>query len=299
MPVKTWSTPVTKERNRAVPCAVCGAGHFVPHYRCEHSFEYVRCGRCGLVQINPQPLREEVARRYGAGAEKKEKSAYLAYELANEKTFLRLQELSLRDSGFLRLEKKLLVYNGRPRILDIGCASGAMLETLLRRGWDAEGVEISPAQAEYCKNRGLRVSSLPLEENHFPDNHFEAVLASHVIEHLNDPALFVKEIYRVLKPQGRCFITTPNIDGLQSKIFKGAWRSAIFDHLYLFSKKTLRMLLETSGLIPEKTITWGGLALGAGPKPLKKPLDFLAKRLGAGDVMLIRAVKNPARRTRA
>ncbi|MDR2767625.1 MAG: class I SAM-dependent methyltransferase [Treponema sp.] len=305
MPVKTWSTPLVEESAVKVPCALCGGDRFIPHYRCsageEGFFAYARCARCGLVQINPQPDPRAVARRYGVRGQETESGAdteaYLNYEIANEAAFLRLQEQALSDAGFFELERELLARaapNGeKARLLDIGCATGALLSKLAGRGWIAEGVEISPAQAEHCRKKGLTVSSLPLEENRFPENSFDAVLASHLIEHLNNPASFVREIFRVLKPLGRCFITTPNIDGLQSKIFGGAWRSAIFDHLYLFSGKTLRLLLVQAGLPPEKTVTWGGLAAGAGPRRLKKPLDFLAKRFGFGDVMLVRAVKPP------
>lgn len=44
-----------------------------------------------------------------------------------------------------------------------------------------------------------------------PDNTYDYVVLFQVIEHIKDDDLFVKEIYRVLKPGGKCFITTPNI----------------------------------------------------------------------------------------
>jgi SAM-dependent methyltransferase len=112
-----------------------------------------------------------------------------------------------------------------------------------------------------------------------------------LIEHLNDPASFVKEVFRILAPEGRFMVTTPNIDGLQSRLLKGRWRSAIFDHLYLFSIRTLSALLEKTGFSIEKTVTWGGLAAGLGPRWIKAPMDRLAKKMGFGDVMLIRACK--------
>ncbi|MDR0389401.1 MAG: class I SAM-dependent methyltransferase, partial [Spirochaetaceae bacterium] len=103
---------------------------------CE-SFAYVRCPHCGLVQINPQPLPEEVARRYGDRSGKD----YLAYELEREKDFLALQQLSLADIGFAALEKEFTQGKQKPRFLDVGCATGALLETLKGR-WEPSGVEI-------------------------------------------------------------------------------------------------------------------------------------------------------------
>ncbi|MDR0878355.1 MAG: class I SAM-dependent methyltransferase [Treponema sp.] len=291
-PVKTWSTPVTLSDSKPIPCALCGADTFKPRLFCE-GFFYVRCRQCGLVQMNPQPPGAEVHIRYsesrnsgGHGDE------YLSYELKNEEAFLRLQELALQDAGFEALEKELLNKTAdRPRILDVGCATGALLEKLRKKGWDTTGVEISPS-AEYARSKkGLDVRSLPLEENHFPSESFDVVLASHLIEHLNDPGAFVRESHRILKEGGSLFVTTPNIAGFQAKLFKGRWRSAIFDHLYLFSVKTLSALLTDCGFSIEKVATWGGLAAGIGPAPVKRLVDKAAKRFGSGDVMMIRGRK--------
>jgi len=240
------------------------------------SFSYVRCTRCGLVQINPQPVPAAVASRYDG-------SEYLTYERSNEEAFLRLQELALKDAGFFDLESAT--------VLDVGCAAGALLAMLKDRGWTVHGVEISAPQAAFCRERGLDVSTLPLEENKFPSQCFDAVLASHVIEHLNDPKGFVREAGRILKAKGRLYITTPNITGLQGRLFGSRWRSAIFDHLYLFSARTLRMLLEKEGFTVERVKTWGGLGAGIAPPPVKRLFDVLAKPLGFGDVMIVRAVK--------
>jgi SAM-dependent methyltransferase len=285
--IKTWSTPVAPETSRHVPCALCGGGELRPSLACE-GFSYVRCARCGLVQMNPQPDKGEVARRYGEG----HGADYLSYELANEENFLRLQRLALKDAGFDKLETELMAHNGRrPRVLDIGCATGALLLHLRKRGWDTTGVEISPAAGYARTQRGLDVRSLPLEENHFPGASFDLVLASHLIEHLNAPGDFVREARRVLCPGGRFLVSTPNISGLQSRLLGSRWRSAIFDHLYLFSVKTLRALLETAGFEIESVRTWGGIAAGLAPPPLKRLVDQAAKRFGFGDVMLMRGRK--------
>ena len=274
-----------------MPCVLCGGGGFTHALNCD-GFAYVRCNKCGLVQMNPQPEAAQVARRYSEthGAD------YLEYELANEASFLRLQLLALKDAGFEQLEQKLFQQAEKggaaagPAVLDIGCATGALLFALKQRGWRTLGVEISPS-ANYARKNGLEVSSLSLEKNHFPAESFDVILASHLIEHLNDPALLVRETFRLLKPGGHFFVTTPNIDGFQARLFKGGWRSAIFDHLYLFSKKTLKAMLLNAGFKVESFRTWGGLAAGTAPAWLKKIADPAVKLLGAGDVMIVRAGK--------
>lgn len=284
---KTWSTPLAEEERRTVPCPLCGGRRFAPALRCE-GFGFVRCAGCGLVQANPQPTEAAVRLRYrdGHGVD------YLAYELGNEAAFLALQLSALEDAEFPAIEREFRARaSGPPKILDVGCATGALLAQLRFRGWDCTGVELSAPQAEYARSRGLRVYDTTLDRAGLQDGAYHLVTASHLIEHLNDPAAFVDEVRRVLAPGGIFLVTTPNIDGLQARLFREKWRSAIFDHLFLFSRRTLRSLLAGRGFVVEKTVTWGGLGRGTAPKFIKVPADRLAKPLGFGDVMMMRARK--------
>jgi 2-polyprenyl-3-methyl-5-hydroxy-6-metoxy-1,4-benzoquinol methylase len=279
--------PASFGDKKFIPCVLCdngtnGAGLFKPALFCE-GFSFVRCVRCGLVQKNPRLKEEEIIQRYSETYG----NDYLSYELKNEATFLKLQQLALQDAGFYKCEKTLFCAKNTPSVLDIGCATGALLAYLRERNWRVTGVEISPS-AEYARSeRSLDVRSTPLEECKFPDNSFDVVLASHLIEHLNDPRVFLTEIKRILKNSGFLFITTPNISGFQARLYGSRWRSAIYDHLYLFSKRTLSKLLLATGYKVKSCRTWGGLAAGMAPKWLKKPADFLAKRFGFGDVMIM------------
>jgi SAM-dependent methyltransferase len=234
------------------------------------------------VQINPQPEAQAVHQRYSG-------DSYLEYELTNENNFFNLGKQTLFDANISEIEKRA---GPNRRVLEIGSATGALLEFLSWRGWKTQGVEISKEQAEYArKKRSLNISDLPLEENKFSSDYFSLVIASHLIEHLNDPASFVREVYRVLSPGGTFLVTTPNIGGFQAHIFGDKWRCAIFDHLYLFSTDTLKRLLTNEGFKIEKIVTWGGLAKGYAPLVIKKIFDVSAKLFGFGDVMLISVVK--------
>ncbi len=289
--MKTWSMPIGAGKSKTRPCALCGSLIFKPALECE-GFSFVKCKNCGLVQRNPQPDKNEILTRYSDTYG----NDYLSYELENEAAFLKLQQLALKDAGFSKLEKTIFASAEKlraesPSILDIGCATGALLASLRDKGWRVTGVEISPS-AIYAKNeRRLDVRNIPLEENNFPDNSFDVILASHLIEHLNEPKTFLEETYRILKNNGSLFITTPDISGFQSLLFGSRWRSAIFDHLYLFSRRTLSKMLKTVGFKVISCHSWGGLAAGVAPKTVKKVTDFLAKRLNCGDVMIIYAKK--------
>jgi 2-polyprenyl-3-methyl-5-hydroxy-6-metoxy-1,4-benzoquinol methylase len=179
----------------------------------------------------------------------------------------------------------------RPAVLDIGCATGALLAFLRDRGWQTTGVEISPS-AKYARNeRGLDIRSQTLEDCRFPPESFDLAHASHLVEHLNNPGTFIREVWQLLRRGGYFMLTTPNIDGFQARLLGKRWRSAIFDHLYLFSIRTITAMLKTQGFITEGIYTWGGLAAGITPLPLKTFADKAAKALGLGDVMLVKARK--------
>ncbi len=290
--VKTWSTPRAAERTAAIPCALCGASEFRPALDCG-DFGFVGCVSCGLIQANPQPTAAAVAARY----RENHGEDYLAYELANEASFLRLQELALADAGIDEIEGIARAAakrrgDGAPAALDVGCAVGALLARLRERGWNCAGVELGGRQAAYAREeRGLDVRDCTLEAAAFPERSFDLVHASHLIEHLNDPRSFVREAHRVLAPEGRLVLTTPNAAGFQALLFGPSWRSAIFDHLYLFSLTTLRAILESEGFVVERSVTWGGMAAGTAPLPIKRLADRAAKRWGFGDVMMLRARK--------
>ncbi len=266
-------------------CALCGSSRFEKLWDCA-DFSFVRCLRCGLIQQNPQALPEAVHSRYDA--------EYLAYEEANQAAYRDLELLALADLGLEEAAAPAFAAaaaaGAKPRVLDIGCATGALLAALRERGWDPQGVEISAAQADYGRKRyALPIHAGTLESAAFPSGSFDLVHASHLIEHLNDPASFLEEAARIMKGEGILVLTTPNADGLQARLFGPAWRSAIFDHLYLFSARTLRALLASKGFLVDYIVTWGGWARGLKPAFLKRPLDRAAKRLGFGDVMAILA----------
>jgi SAM-dependent methyltransferase len=283
--VKTFATRPGLEPKRAVPCALCGGGDFRPKWDCG-DFSFVRCRGCGLIQQNPQSEPGAVASRYD--------EAYLRYEEANQFAYRDLELLALADIGLEAAAAPLFARarqeGRRPAALDVGCATGALLAALRDSGWEPQGVEISEAQASYGERRfGIPIRACGLEDAAFPAASFDLVHASHLIEHLNDPVSFLDEVSRVLAPGGLLALTTPNADGFQARLLGPGWRSAIYDHLYIFSSRSLRALLESRGFRVRALVTWGGWARGLKPAFLKRPLDSAAKRLGFGDVVAILA----------
>lgn len=279
--MKTYSSnPGRNERLKIIDCPVCGISKFDNLWSLD-SYSFSTCPKCSLIYQNPQPLSKDVEVRYD--------SDYFNYEIENEESFLNLMLLGLKDIGFVPVK----VDGISKKILDIGCATGLFLSHMKKMGWKTYGVEICKDACDYGNNvRNVNIFHGTLNEAGFNEETFDIIHLSHVIEHINNPKEFLQEIYRLLKPGGVIYCTTPNVQGLQARWFKEKWRSAIADHLVLFSIKTLKRVLEEIGFLDLKYRTWGGLCAGSGyPAFFKKILDKLSKPMGFGDVMIFKGVK--------
>ncbi|MBB6481982.1 class I SAM-dependent methyltransferase [Spirochaeta isovalerica] len=279
--MKTFSiVPENNEKSAEILCPVCGGAKFDSLWDCD-GFSFKQCLSCGLLMQNPQPLFEALDKRYD--------EEYFRYEQENDQIFFELMLKGLSDIGFDSL------YSDRKdsmSFLDIGCATGVLVRHFQDRGWISRGVELCGPAAEWgSRERNIEIFSGTVEQASFEDNSFDVVHCSHLIEHLNDPSAFLDEVFRILKPGGRFICTTPNASGLQARLFKSKWRSAIADHMFLFSVKTLSGLLREKSFTVETVKTWGGLGRGYGPVLLKSILDYLAKKLNFGDVMIISSQK--------
>jgi 2-polyprenyl-3-methyl-5-hydroxy-6-metoxy-1,4-benzoquinol methylase len=272
---KTYTSRPGIERKLHVPCTFCGTNR---HSTVLSSPEctFVRCSSCGLVYQNPVPVFDDLRLRYA--------DEYFNYELENEANFFELMKLGLRDIDFEGYETRL---RATGNFLDIGCATGMLIAYMKNRGWTVHGVDICAESACYgVRERGVPIFIGTLEEANFPDRHFSVIHFSHLIEHVLDPAGVLAEVRRIMCDDGIAIITTPNRDGLQARLLGMHWRSAIPDHLHLFTKKTMLLFLDAAGFTVQKTITWGGIAKGLAPGFLKRPIDVLAKKFGFGDVIL-------------
>lgn len=277
MAMKTYfSKPKADEQKEPVRCPVCGQGGTRPCWQLD-GYSFVRCVGCSHIYQNPRPRPADLANRYD--------EAYKQYEVENAENFFSLMRLGLADLGFDEIEASL---PGSRCFVDIGCATGVLVRHMADRDWESVGIELSEASADYGRRqRGIDIRTGSLESVSFPDAHFDLVHSSHVIEHIPEPGAFVDEIRRVIKPGGWCITVTPSVAGFQARLLGKHWRSAIPDHVHLFSPSGLMRLFAERGLQPVRLKTWGGIAKGLAPVPIKKVLDRMAKRWGFGDVMAL------------
>ena len=98
-------------------------------------------------------------------------------------------------------------------VLEVGCGEGRGVEVLIRQSQSFTAVDkiesvIKNLQEKFPQGKFLSMNIPPLGS--LKDNTYDFVVSFQVIEHINNDALFLREIHRVLKPGGTALLTTPN-----------------------------------------------------------------------------------------
>ncbi len=117
-----------------------------------------------------------------------------------------------RYKSILKLVKKEYT---KGKILEVGSAPFHLTFCLKKLEYPIIGLDLDPKRsAFFIKKHKLTIKKGDIESQKFPfkDNTFDMVLFSEVFEHLRiDPITTMKEINRILKPEGKLILTTPNL----------------------------------------------------------------------------------------
>jgi len=188
-------------------------------------------------------------------------------QLYDEKYFVQSNISGYKDNYFENPERQEIVraqlkflsrhvskYGRKGSLLEIGCADGSFLNFAKGDGWITTGVELSPQAAARAQALGLEIKIGTLERANQPDASTDVVVAWEMIEHSTDPAHDLTEMFRVLKPGGLLFLSTPNVR--RAKITRNwvGFRSS-YEHLYYFDPLTVSSLLKKVGFEPIHVIT--------------------------------------------
>jgi SAM-dependent methyltransferase len=176
------------------------------------------------------------------------------------------------DPPDFALRRGFLLGELRPgdRVLDLGSGAGDFTAVLADAGAQPVGAEVAEAAASRAREQHpeLDFRLIPIDGPlPFPDNAFDLVWSSEVIEHVADTARWLSEIRRVLAPRGRLLLTTPSHGRLRVAL-GGVERFSepLGDHLHLYTQASLRGLLDELGF-GEVTVRTAG-----GPPLLKRML---------------------------
>jgi SAM-dependent methyltransferase len=96
------------------------------------------------------------------------------------------------------------------RVLDVGCGVGQVVGRLTQAGYEAYGVDVSEPNIERARRFSSRCQLYDGKRLPFPDAHFASAGALNVLEHVEEPEEFIRELVRVVEPGGRVLISSPN-----------------------------------------------------------------------------------------
>jgi 2-polyprenyl-3-methyl-5-hydroxy-6-metoxy-1,4-benzoquinol methylase len=198
----------------------------------ETEFQVVRCDACGLHFTNPRPTAASIGAFYQPDYRPHSKSARADRPLRG---WYPHEWLKAPSTG-----------RGKPRLLDFGCGAGHFLAAMQRQGWDATGLDVSPAAVEMVRNSlGVNALAGSLPHEALEPGSFELITMWHALEHVHEPAQIVREALRLLAPGGRLVLAVPNFAGWQRRWFGRDWYGLELPrHIVHFCAATLRRTLE-------------------------------------------------------
>src|SRR3989338_9278269 len=218
-----------------IACNLCGArneqflfyGYDIDYHTGEEQFRLVRCVSCGLVYINPRPEEKEMKNYFP--------DSYRPHHTKHTKESLFYYQEPLHPER---------------RVLDVGCGSGELLESIAEREKNTAlyGVDIDERAVAASRASGFPVIHGTLFDAHYPDSYFDEIHMIHMLEHVQDQKAVLREAARILKPAGVLKIEVPNFHNISRIIFGNKWKRLDMPrHLYHFTSRTLTVMLQRAG----------------------------------------------------
>jgi len=181
------------------------------------------------------------------------------------------------------------------RVLDVGCASGGLLEQLRGLAGHRAGLELSPVAATAASALADEVVCGGIDDLavEFPSASFDVIVCADVLEHLAEPTAAIERVTGWLAPGGVVVTCVPNIANWQARLrlARGIWRyeaCGIWDsgHLRFFTLATLRELLEGASLEVESVditeqVTYQLPVLARLPGPALRVLERRFRRIAS------------------
>lgn len=156
-----------------------------------------------------------------------------------------------RRDMILRLIRKIYCKTNI-KILDVGCAGGHLIRFLEQRGFsNVYGIDNSKNAVQECKRNGIKnILECDAAKTGFSDNCFDIIVASDVLEHIQDEKSALKEWRRLLKDNGTLILFVPAFQ------FMYGQHDSSNRHFRRYSKKCLRQSLGNAGFVISRVSYW-------------------------------------------
>ncbi len=217
-------------------CPVCSSNReksFLSKVTLTYNTEYdlIKCEECEVIYFSPMPDNDVLNLFYSSG--------YFNFDRWRE-----------QGKG-MAFAKSLKKWKQKGRLLDIGCATGFFINGVRNNSeWDVYGIEFGKDAVTYAREElGLDVMQGEITDSNYPAEYFDYIHLNNVLEHTTDPLGMLRECRRIIKPEGKFFLSVPNgyNDSLNLiNFYKQESKPARSKdgHLFFFSKKTFELLFE-------------------------------------------------------
>ncbi len=148
--------------------------------------------------------------------------------------------------------------------LDAGCGTGEIAELLQRLGRSVTAVDASPEMVKRCK---VPATVVAVEDLPYPDDSFDGIVCSSVLEYLQAPELALREFHRVLKPGSNLLVSVPNsssalrvLQACSFSLFRIPHYMEYSRHAY--SAEKFNQVLSACGFTPQRAERFGATFTG-------------------------------------
>jgi 2-polyprenyl-3-methyl-5-hydroxy-6-metoxy-1,4-benzoquinol methylase len=222
------------EKNDSISlCSLCNSSNVIKKFNKE-GINYYRCDSCGFlfskpdVNANSQENIEDYEDYY---------IKYFDTNIADKKNF----------DSILKWISRKVNFEGKA-MLDIGSGSGKLVNYLRGKGLNIKGIEYSkPLFEKYLKNKDYFFNCSIDTFSEMDNGPYDIVTLMDVLEHVEQPGKFIKDIAKIQRAGGYLIIEIPLYKSLPSRLFGKNWHFFHKYHLSYFAKKRLAKLLDDNG----------------------------------------------------
>jgi len=157
-----------------------------------------------------------------------------------------------------RLLRLALAWRPPPaRLLEVGVGQGWLLAQAKEAGYEVLGADLSAEGAEIAaQSSGVRVLAGRLDQLGLADSSQEVILMRHVLEHLGQPLQQLREVRRILAPDGLFIGAVPNFNSLKRRLDGAEWFFLTLPyHRLHFTPRSIETLLGRADLRPARIRT--------------------------------------------
>ena len=204
----------------------------------QENFDLLHNEELDMLVTSPQPSLEKLPSYY-------ESDDYISHTDGKRSLFEKMYHIV----KIIALQNKLKLINSQSlkgNLLDIGAGTGDFLVVAKNNGWKIKGIEPGEKPKAIAVNKGVSFAN---DLSELENNSFDIITMWHVLEHVPNLEFQIKELKRLLKPNGTILIAVPNFNSFDANYYGKFW--AAFDvprHLWHFSKTAIDKLFSKENL---------------------------------------------------